>query len=331
MSRAKVKAQHCGNCGYNFRIEPGHDNFCPNCGQENHNPRRPIVHHFAEFVESWLHLDGKTWYTIKKLIFEPGRVSCDYIHNIRQRYTPPNRLFIFTLLVFVLVFEAAHDAMVKNEISAHATNSLSELMEQYDNGQRIYFQNPFFTGDKISFTVAQLKELQHLNQANIGYWLDQQGMKSWLVYRLEARMVKHNIESPLSVKEYSRHIVRVHYQVLLLMVPIGAFLIFIFFYRRDRMFYDALVTSVHLYVFGMIAAIVISLIALLLIRIGVLNDPTIVLPMVMVLGVAFNFIPAYKTVYGLSWSQTILRGLGVALSNMCIQILVFWLIAGLVG
>src|SRR5688500_16939178 len=144
MSRAKVKAQHCGNCGYNFRVEPGHDNYCPNCGQENHNPRRPILHHFAEFVETWLHIDGKTWFTIKKLVFEPGRVSCDYIHNIRQRYTPPNRLFIFTLVIFILVFEAAHDSMVAKEIPAFTTNSLSELMNQYEDNHRIGFQNPFF-------------------------------------------------------------------------------------------------------------------------------------------------------------------------------------------
>lgn len=331
MSRAKVKAQHCSNCGYNFRVELGHDNYCPNCGQENHNPRRPIFHHFAEFVESWLHLDGKTFYTIKKLVLEPGRVSCDYIHNIRQRYTPPNRLFIFTLLVFILVFEAAHDAMVKKEIPAFTTKSLSELMDEYESNARIGFQNPFFTGEKIHFSVAQLKELQQLNPANIEQWLKKQGMRSWLVYRLETRMVKHNIESPLSVKEYNRHIVRVHYQVLLLMVPIGAALIFVFFYRRDRMFYDALVTSIHMYVFGMIAAIVVALAALILIRVGLMNDPTIVLPVVMVLGVVFNFLPAYKVVYGLSWPSTILRGLGVGVSNMCIQILLFWTIAGMIG
>jgi hypothetical protein len=33
----------------------------------------------------------------------------------------------------------------------------------------------------------------------------------------------------------------------------------------------------------------------------------------------------------LSWSSTIVRGLGVAVANMSIQMVLFWLIAGLVG
>jgi hypothetical protein len=50
-----------------------------------------------------------------------------------------------------------------------------------------------------------------------------------------------------------------------------------------------------------------------------------------VLGVVFNFLPTYKKVYGLSWPSTIVRGLGVGVANMFVQILLFWTIAGLMG
>jgi len=91
------------------------------------------------------------------------------------------------------------------------------------------------------------------------------------------------------------------------------------------------VTSVHLYVFGLLLGVVVSLVAMFLIGIGWLQDTTIVLPLVMTLALVLNFIPVYKKVYERSWSSTIARGLGVGIVNICVQILLFWLIAGLVG
>jgi len=97
------------------------------------------------------------------------------------------------------------------------------------------------------------------------------------------------------------------------------------------MFYDALIVSVHLYAFGLIAGILISLLVLALISAQILRDTTIVLPMVMLVSVIFNFIPSYKKVYEMNWTQTIIRGLLIGFFNMSIQVLLFWIIAGYGG
>ena len=331
MRKKSNKSRHCLNCGYDFQVERNHDNFCPNCGQENHNPRQPILHYVFELLESLFHFDSRSWLTLRMLLFSPGTVSRDHIHGIRQRYTPPNRLFIFSLAIFILFLEAAQDTMVRREAHAGEKLSLKEQMTMLDDSTRMAFSKPFFTGDKVYYTVKQLKELQHTDNAHLSEWLNRNGMKSWLVYKLHARMVKHNIESSMSVKDYNRRIVRIHYQVILLMMPMSAFLIYFLFYRKDRLFYDALVVSVHLYVFGLILGIIVSVVVLMLISAGILKDTTIVLPLVMVISVVFNFIPSYKKVYERSWFSTIVRGLLIGMLNMSIQVLVFWLIAGLRG
>jgi len=331
MKKKRNKTQHCLNCGYNFSIEMEHNNYCPNCGQENHNPRQPIRHLIYEFLESLFHFDNRSWQTLRLLIFSPGVVTRNHLHGIRQRYTPPNRLFIFSLAIFVIFFEAAQDKMVSKDAPAMEKYSLKEQMNMLPDTTHIAFSKPFFTGDKIYFTVAQLKELEQTDAKHLHEWLKRSGKKSWLVYRLEARMVKHNIESELSVRDFNRHIVRIHYEVILLMMPISAFLIYFFFYGRGKMFFDALIVSMHLYVFGLIAGMIISLIVLGLISVQILRDTTIVLPIVMLLSVTCNFIQSYKKVYGLSWPQTIVRGSLIGFFNISIQVLLFWIIAGYGG
>ena len=331
MKRKRNKTQHCLNCGYDFRIDAKHNNYCPNCGQENHNPRGPIRHLLYDMAETLFHFDNRSWRTLRLLLLSPGTVTRDFLNGIRQRYTPPNRLFIFSLAVFIIFFEAAQDTMVKKDAPAMEKLSLKEQMKLLPDTTHIAFSKPFFTGDKIYFTVDELKSLERTQPDDIHRWLHFTGKKSWLVYRLEARMVKHNIESELSVKDFNRHIVRIHYQVILLMMPISAFLIYLFFYRKGRMFFDALIVSVHLYAFGLIVGIIVSLLVLALISVQILRDTTIILPFVMLISVIFNFIPTYKRVFEFSWPQTVVRGLLIGFFNMSIQVLLFWIIAGYGG
>lgn len=331
MNKKRNKSHHCLNCGYTFSTDGKHNNYCPNCGQENHDPRQPILQYLYELLENLFHFDGRSWVTLRLLLFSPGTVTRDHIHGIRQRYTPPARLFIFSLAVFIVFLEAAQDTMVKHEAHDMEKLSLREQMQQLPDTMRMAFTKPFFTGDKIYYSIKQLRELRETSHGQVGEWLQNNGMKSWLIYRLHARMVKHQIESPLTVRDYNRHIVRIHYQVLLLMMPVSAFLIYFFFFGRGRLFYDALVVSVHLYVFGLILGIIVAVAVLLLISLGTLKDTTIVLPLVMFISLIFNFIPAYKKVYGLSWTSTILRGMLIGFLNMSFQVLLFWTIAGLIG
>ena len=322
---------YCLNCEFHFRLDPLHSNYCPNCGQECHNPTKPILHYIQDLIECLFHFDGKTLHTMRTVFLYPGKVTKEHINNIRARYTSPNKLFIFSLAVFIIFFEAAQDTMVKKDVRGMDHLPLSEQLTRLNDAEKIPFSNPFFTGEKVYYTVAQLKELSSLSPSEIKSWLERSGLPSGLLHRLEARMIRHCSISQQSLQDFNRHIVHVHYEVIFLMMPVSAFLIFIGFYRKGKKLYDSLVMSIHLYVFGLLIGIAVSVAVLMFIRMGLLRDTTIVLPLVMFISMTFNFIPAYKKVFERSWLSTIVRGLGIGMVNMSVQILVFWLIAGYFG
>ena len=86
---------HCENCHAPLQGE-----FCHQCGQSIHNPVRHAGHAIEEVFESFWHLDGRLFRTLRDLL-APGRTALEYLAGHRQRYLPPLRLFvIMSLLAF---------------------------------------------------------------------------------------------------------------------------------------------------------------------------------------------------------------------------------------
>jgi hypothetical protein len=87
----------CENCG---SILQGH--YCHVCGQRGHSPLRHFGHALEEVLESFWHLDGRIFRTMRDL-FVPGRVAAGYLAGHRVRYIAPLRLFIVLSLVTFFV------------------------------------------------------------------------------------------------------------------------------------------------------------------------------------------------------------------------------------
>lgn len=85
----------CENCG--TLLQGG---YCHACGQSAHNPLHDVKHAVEEVFESFWHLDGRVFRTLRDLLV-PGRVACNYLRGQRVRYIPPLRLFlVLTVLTF---------------------------------------------------------------------------------------------------------------------------------------------------------------------------------------------------------------------------------------
>ncbi|TZF82348.1 DUF3667 domain-containing protein [Cognatilysobacter lacus] len=94
MHAAEIPAT-CENCGTMLQGE-----FCHACGQGAHNPLHDVRHALEEVFESFWHLDGRAFRTLRDLLV-PGRVACNYLAGQRARYIPPLRLFlVLTVLTF---------------------------------------------------------------------------------------------------------------------------------------------------------------------------------------------------------------------------------------
>ena len=75
---------------------------CHVCGQRAHNPLRHFGHAVEEVFESFWHLDGRIFRTLRDL-FVPGRVAIGYLAGHRVRYVAPLRLFIILSLITFFV------------------------------------------------------------------------------------------------------------------------------------------------------------------------------------------------------------------------------------
>jgi hypothetical protein len=92
---SNAAAPACENCGTVL-----HGEYCHACGQGVHSPVRSFGHALEEVFESFWHLDGRVFRTLRDLA-SPGRVACNYLAGQRARYMAPLRLFvILSLLTF---------------------------------------------------------------------------------------------------------------------------------------------------------------------------------------------------------------------------------------
>ncbi|NNC47792.1 MAG: DUF3667 domain-containing protein [Sphingomonas sp.] len=92
------RPSNCLNCG-----TPLVDDFCHHCGQKAHIHRTlgGLLH---DIVHGVLHLDGKFWNTLPKLVWKPGQLTRDYIEGKRARYISPIAFYLFTVVaMFALV------------------------------------------------------------------------------------------------------------------------------------------------------------------------------------------------------------------------------------
>ena len=93
-----VHASACDNCK-----TPLQGGFCHVCGQNAHNPLRSFGHAVEEVFESFWHLDGRIFRTLRTLL-SPGKLANAYLAGHRAPFVAPLRLFV---IISVLTFFVA--------------------------------------------------------------------------------------------------------------------------------------------------------------------------------------------------------------------------------
>jgi Protein of unknown function (DUF3667) len=111
----------CRNCD-----APLHGRYCHACGQGADDHHRSIVRLAWEAVEGLTHLDGRIAKTLPALLFRPGRLAADYTHGRLNRHIPPLRLFLISLLIFMLSLEVVVRQGVRTAVANTAmANSIA--------------------------------------------------------------------------------------------------------------------------------------------------------------------------------------------------------------
>ena len=125
----------CLNCGATLQGP-----WCHACGQRADDHHRSIINLVWEAIEGVTHLDGRVARTVPDLIFRPGRLAKDYVEGRFTRHIPPFRMFLVSLLIFLLslefvVYQVGGEGLrnpPKPEAMASALNSSVEIEDEPD-------------------------------------------------------------------------------------------------------------------------------------------------------------------------------------------------------
>ena len=95
--QAGEHAQVCGDCGAAVS-----GRFCQDCGQATH-VHRTLLHLGEELLHGVMHFDSRIWRTLPLLVFNPGKLTREWVHGKRTRYVSPLAMFLFTVFVMFMI------------------------------------------------------------------------------------------------------------------------------------------------------------------------------------------------------------------------------------
>lgn len=309
MARIRVKQIFCSNCQYLF--DQG-ENFCPNCGQENHHPNQPIRHYIAELIETLLHLDSKFFVTLKALITKPGLVTKEYNQNKRARFMPPIRLYVFVSFVFFLLIQIDTSnnktSVESEELESHEpiltpTDSLElqELPSNLPADTQKYKMNVGIL--KMDLNKNDLSKLVNASPEQIdSLILVNEQEPNYLTRTAARQMIKAFDADPDFIKNLKSNIIKNTSIAMFFLMPLFGFILYLLHIRQKKNYYEFLIFSIHYH----IVAFSVYSVLFLFEKFWTAPDGLYLLT---ILGLYAYLWIALKNIYNQSWKKSYLKSL----------------------
>jgi hypothetical protein len=246
----KIRQQVCANCKHTFNEG---ENFCPNCGQENHSPNQPIKHYASELIESLLHLDSKILYTVKTMLMYPGKITREYNDNMRARYTPPVRLYVFISLIFFVLIQipTKNERMIINTRSNTSTDQDSiSLLTDALPGEKSSSKDSIIKinllGINLRMTQAELEQFKRGNPEDLDSLITTSHLNPNYFTRTFFKQIIKSLNSEDNFEERLKEkCIKFGSLSLFLLMPYFALLLSLAYYRRKNNYYEYLIFSIH--------------------------------------------------------------------------------------
>ncbi|MDI9865721.1 DUF3667 domain-containing protein [Flectobacillus sp. DC10W] len=128
------KVEVCHNCHHILKPE---DNFCANCGQENHDLKVGVGQLLYDVFEGITNFDTKFYNTAKSIFSQPGKITKDFLEGRRARYVPPIRLYFIVSFVFFIAFDELVEMGLNstNDFARGVIDSLSGDSKRADKNE----------------------------------------------------------------------------------------------------------------------------------------------------------------------------------------------------
>jgi hypothetical protein len=343
VSHNKIRAEKiCLNCGTETT-----GRYCPNCGQQNLEPKQSVWHLINHFFTDITHFDGKFFLTVRDLFARPGFLSREYMIGRRASYLDPIRMYIFTSAIFFLIFFSLFDAKkiqlgdeTKSEIQkdpeigeiiSKAKIAVDSVKKARDTGKA---EKPGIKnyGDsaKIKHGIKFKTDTANFSSFE-AYDSLQKKMPSsqrdgWLKRKFMSRKIvltqRYEKEHSNLVREMINNFLHNFPKMLFISLPAFAFILKLLYFRRKQFYYvDHGIFAIHLYIFSF-------LVMLAYIGVDQLNTATnwnwlFWLMGAIVIYPLFYYYKAMRRFYGQRRWKTILKFILLFVMSFFVQLLIF--------
>jgi hypothetical protein len=131
MKKHYRKENNCANCGSELQGK-----FCHACGQENLELKENFGHMMNHAISDYFHFDHQFFHTLKPLLFQPGKLTNEYMAGRRVQYLHPIKMYIFISLVyFLLLFKSGFEPIRVDQKTTHDKKKLTKKEVELTNRQ----------------------------------------------------------------------------------------------------------------------------------------------------------------------------------------------------
>ena len=228
---------HCKNCGAEL-----HGKYCSVCGQFAIVANKMFRDSVISYFENNYSFDNKLWKTLGYLIAKPGFLSKEFMNGRIVRYVHPFKLYFFSsILLFGIVvgFSRTHDAQMDNRVIVDTTEfrgaakKIAVLTDSLKNSKSLSITDK----RQIRKEIDSLKG-NGIVQIDINSPIHESSFERKLLNNLSSKTVKE-----LESKFYSNLSLAV-----LVLMPIFALLLLLFYRRKERYYTAHLIHSIHIHV-----------------------------------------------------------------------------------
>ena len=289
MPKKRVKLPECLNCETALQEA---ENFCPTCGQENHQINRPLTQLWKELLEGILNIDSRFFHTVKSLFTKPGKLTKDFNEGKRRYHLPPIRIYLFASLMFFL-FQS-----IEKEFSIDTDQAIKES----------FVKNPAdSTKLNLGFNAIQLTnqeviDLAYMEPEQLDSFLIRQEMVpnffNRKIVQQGSRVINGNTRA---LFDQFYHFISL---AMFFLMPLFGWLLFLFYKKQKKFFIEHLIFSVHYHSTAFLLLTLVSLATFL--PKGFPNISPL-----FEFGVFIYLLISLKNVYQEPWGKTVLKFLGL--------------------
>lgn len=213
----------CSNCGVSLNGQ-----FCHQCGQSSRSMIKFFGEVLMELIENLFGYDSRLKRSIFPLLFQPGKLTLEYIKGRRFHYVMPFKFYLFTSLFLILVLQ-------------FKTNS-SDIIQENSRSNK----QAVTTEVKSEFSPKTKMKVKDGLQANND--VDEDYIGKFVDSMVEKSQKWKNNPKPLIDKFY-----QLMPYMMFILLPIFALFLKAFYAFSDRYYVEHIIFALHNHCFIYVA------------------------------------------------------------------------------